>query len=61
MFFGKKINKMGPAQLWVWLDLLFSEAVSTVKSRKFQMFSGYAHKPNKNVVIGYVGSPGSQC
>lgn len=52
---------MGPAQLWVWLDLLFSEAVSTVKSRKFQMFSGYAHKPNKNVVIGYVGSLGSQC
>lgn len=43
----------------MWLDLLFSEAVGTVKSHKFQMFSGYTHKPTRNVVIVHVGSPGS--
>lgn len=60
MFLGRKSNKMGPAQLLVWLYLLFREAISTVKSWKFQMFSGYTHKPNRNVVIGHVGSSGSQ-
>lgn len=49
---------MGPAQLSVWLDLLCSEAFSTAKSWKFQIFSGYTRK--QNVVIGHVGSPGSQ-
>jgi len=53
------MNEKGSAQLLLWVDLLFSEAVDTVRSQKFQMFSEYSHKPTRNVVIGHVGSLGS--